>query len=166
TEKEYFPSSFSLENGFFFILTAEKKVDVYNLEGEIVNNISLPTHALGVDLRGEKIASLEPFPLKVMLYNLDGSFFFDFTDIFLNQEGKEITIRVNSEKDSLQIGDLLITVEPTYHLLLLYSDNGNGFLDSRDEVICAGHEGIEIRKVSYFKGRKFVLRRLKPEIKR
>jgi len=64
------------------------------------------------------------------------------------------------------VGDLLITVSPTYHLLVLYEDNGNRILDSEDKVICAGHHGVEIRKVSYFEKRKFVLRRLDPSIKR
>ena len=88
-----------------------------------------------------------------------------YTDRFLNEKGEVVRIKIGSSSESLHIGDLILTTSPTYHTLLLYKDNGNGLFDSKDEVICAGHKGVEIRKASYFEGREFVLRRVEEKIK-
>jgi len=156
--------SLSVEGKLFYVPVDNKKILVYNLEGKVVRTIGLEESILDAEVKGEKIATFSPFPLRVQLYNLDGSFIWDYTDRFLNGQGEEVRIKIGSSPEDLQIGDLIITTSPTYHTLLLYRDNGNHVFDSRDEVICAGHEGIEIRKASYFEGRKFILRRFKPEI--
>ncbi|MBE0478537.1 hypothetical protein IBX65_05385 [Candidatus Aerophobetes bacterium] len=154
----------SVEGELFYIPTHDRKILTFNEKGEIVNTINLEEEILNIDVREGKIAVLHPFPMRVELYNLDGSFFRDFTDRFLNEKGEEVVIHIGSSLKELQFGDLMITTHPTSHLLLFYEDNANNLLDSKDKVICAGHQGIEIRKVSYFEGRKFLLRRLNPDM--
>lgn len=159
--------SLSVKGELFYIPVNDKKILVFNLKGKIVNTIKpqCQKNFLDADIRKDKIALLQPFPMRVQLYRLNGSFFMGFTDRFLNEQGEEVRIKVGSSPQHLQIGDLMITTSPSYHLLLFYQDNGNKLLDSKDKVICAGHKGIEIRKVSYFEGRKFLLKRLNPGIK-
>jgi len=157
--------SLSLKEGLFYIPVQEKKILVYNHKGKIIKTIDLKEKILDIDVNKEKIVALHPFPLRVEIYNINGIFLHDFSDKFLNEREKRVTIKIGSSPSDLHIGDLLITISPTYHLLILYQDNGNGVLDSKDEVICAGHHGVEIRKVSYFQGRKFILKRLNPHIK-
>ncbi|RLE13883.1 hypothetical protein DRJ04_03430 [Candidatus Aerophobetes bacterium] len=157
--------SLSLGKGVFYIPASEKKILVYNFKGKIVKTIDFQEEILDVSFNGEKIVILHPFPLRVVLYRLDGSFFMDFADRFQDEQGRQIKIKIGSSVTDLRLGDLMITTSPTYHLLLFYRDNGNNFLDSKDEVICAGHQGVEIRKVSSLEGKKFILRRLAPQIK-
>jgi len=160
-----FLDSLSVQNELFYIPTQDGKILVYNLEGKLIKTIDLQQSVLYIDVREDKIAALHPFPLRVELYNVDGSFFLDFAGKFLNEKGEEVKIKIGSSPQNLQIGDLMITISPSYHLLIFYEDNGNKLLDSKDKVICAGHEGIEIRRVSYFEKKKFLLRRLNPDIK-
>ncbi len=157
--------SLSVKEKFIYLPVRDKKILIYNLKGEIIKTIEIQESILNAGVNGEKIAILHPFPLRVSIYNLDGSFFLDFTDVFLNEQGEEVKIKIGSSPDNLQIGDVMITTSPTSHLLLFYKDNGNKILDSKDEVICAGHDGIEIRTVDYFEERKFLLKKLKPDIK-
>lgn len=160
-----FSGSVSVQNDLLYIPVHENKILVYNLEGRIVRIIDIQQDILDADVKKEKITILHSLPLTVQLYNLDGSFFMDFGDRFLNEKGDEVRIKIGSSSKNLHVGDLMITIFPSYHLLLFYEDNGNNLLDSRDKVICAGHKGIEIRKVSYFEDRKFLLKRLEADIK-
>lgn len=157
--------SLSLDAGTFYIPVDNKKILMCNFEGKMIRTVEFEEPILDAGVNDGKIAILSPLPIKIQIFNTDGSFVWDYTDRFLNEKGENVRIEIGSSPGQLQVGDLLITISPTYHTLLLYRDNGNGIFDSRDEVICAGHEGIEIRKASYFEGRKFLLRKLKPEIK-
>lgn len=157
--------SFSVEEEHIYVLADDRKTLVYNLEGEKMETVELEDHVLDIEVREGKIFTLSPFPLKVRVYNLSGSFMWDYTENFLYDKGKKVRIKIGESEKDIQVGDLFLTISPTYHTLLFYQDNGNHLLDGNDEVITAGHRGVEIRKVSYFEGRKFVLRRFKPKIK-
>ncbi len=156
---------FSLEKKLFYIPVDDKKILIYNFKGKLLKEIKLDESILDIDVKDQRIAVLSFFPLKVQLYNIEGKFLWDYTDRFLNEKGEVMRIKIGSSSESLHIGDLILTTSPTYHTLLLYKDNGNGLFDSKDEVICAGHKGVEIRKASYFEGREFVLRRVEEKIK-
>ena len=165
--ENYIPTGpFSFKKGLFYVPVDNKRIVVYNAIGKLVKKLNMQEDFIqAIAVLEDRIAVLSLFPSRIQLYNLDGSFLWDYSDRWLNQQGKEVKIRIGSNKDDLQLGDLIITIDPSYHTLLLYEDNGNGFFDSKDKVICAGHKGVEIREASYFEGRKFVLRKLKPQIK-
>ncbi|MCD6257570.1 hypothetical protein J7J45_05855 [Candidatus Aerophobetes bacterium] len=156
--------SLSVTNGKFYLPAGEKKILVCDIHGKIVDTINLKKPFLDADVDGKKIAILYPFPLKVQLRKLDGSLLQDFTGRFLTEKGEKVKIKIGSSPEDLHIGDLILTVSPTYHTLLLYADNGNGIFDGEDELICAGHNGVEVRKANYLEGRKFIIKRLKPGI--
>ncbi|HHF98344.1 MAG TPA: hypothetical protein ENL39_02520 [Candidatus Aerophobetes bacterium] len=165
-KEQNFVGTFSLGERYLYFPLQKGKIAVYNMEGKFIKVINFKEEILDASFNRGKVAIIHPFPLRVEIYNEKGLFMFDFGDVFLNEKGKRVKIKIGSSPSDLQVGDLLITVSPTYHLLVLYEDNGNRILDSEDKVICAGHHGVEIRKVSYFEKRKFVLRRLDPSIKR
>lgn len=165
TEKRSLSGSIAYRERLFYLPTDDKKILVYNFQGELIRRIDFKDSILDADVNKEKITVLSILPLNVQTYSLEGDFIRDYTHRFLTLEGKRVWIRIGSSPDNLHVGDLFLTTSPSYHTLVLYQDNGNDLLDSQDEVICAGHEGIEIRKVSYFEGREFVLRRVAPSIK-
>ena len=155
----------SLNRAKFWIPHQNGRIDTFQMSGQRASTIDLGEEILGVDVRADRLIALHPFPLTILEYSTGGKMLWDYQYVFKNEQGQRRVLPVGPGKSELHLADLLVTVDPSsYHVLLLFQDNGNARLDARDKVVCAGHEGIEIRKVSYFEDKWFVIRRLRQDL--
>jgi len=154
-----------VRKGLIYIPVYDKKILVYNMEGEVVNKIVMEDVVFGLDVYDDRLCVINISPLRVILYKLNGEFLEDFRKAIVDESGERITIPIGEKKDNLHIGDLIMTgeeeAENFSHTMLLYEDsNFNGFLDGDDKVIYAGHKGVMISPLEEkLRGRDFTLRR-------
>ena len=162
----------AVKGGLIYVPVYDKEILVYNIEGEVVNKISVKDVVFGLDVYENKFCAINISPLRVLLYKLDGSLLEDFRKAIVDESGKKITIPIDESEDTLHIGDLIMTgeeeVENFSHTMLLYEDsNYNGFLDGDDKVIYAGHEGVMVSPLEEkLRGRDFTLRRFSESLMR
>ena len=168
-EKLYDPfvpvGSLCVEENLVYVPVYKKEVLIYNLSGKIVNRITLPDVAFGLDVDQNRYYLAASSPFRIEIRRLDGTFVRDSEEKLIDQNGEDAVVRIGSSEDSLQVGDLILSGEEgeaISHTLIFYEDtNSNQFLDRFDKLIYAGHDGVMISTVEEKLGsRYFILKRI------
>jgi len=154
-----------VEENLVYVPVYKKEVLIYNLSGKIVNRITLPDVAFGLDVDQDRYYLAASSPFRIEIRRLDGTFVRDSEEKLIDQNGEDAVVRIGSSEDFLQVGDLILSGEEgeaISHTLVFYEDtNSNQFLDRFDKLIYAGHEGVMISTVEEKLGsRYFILKRI------
>jgi len=154
-----------VEENLVYVPVYKKEVLIYNLSGKIVNRITLPDVAFGLDVDQDRYYLAASSPFRIEIRRLDGTFVRDSEEKLIDQNGEDAVIRIGSSEDFLQVGDLILSGEEgeaISHTLVFYEDtNSNQILDRFDKLIYAGHEGVMISTVEEKLGsRYFILKRI------
>jgi len=148
-----------LYQGLIYLPVYDQEILIYNFQGKLVRTINFEEPVLALEIKEENLIIIHPFPLRAVVYDLEGHFLRDFSEKILDKEGREVRIKIGTTENELNIGDPIFKISPTFHTQLLYQDNGNNVLDGRDKIICVGHDGVEIRRMDSLKKKEFVLRK-------
>jgi len=126
-----------------------------------VKTINFEEPILALEIKEGNLIIIHSFPLRAVVYDLEGHFLRDFSEKILDKEEREVRIKIGPAENELNIGDPIFKISPTFHTQLLYQDNGNGILDGRDKIVCVGHDGVEVRLMDSLEKKEFVLRKFK-----